>query len=710
MMDARCGDGVVHVGEECDDGAGNSDTLPDACRSTCRRAKCGDGVKDSSEGCDNGAENSDSTPDACSTQCAMAACGNTVVDSGEECDQGASNSNTQADACRTSCKRAKCGDGVIDGGETCDEGAQNSDTTFNACRTNCQLPHCGDDVIDPGEACDDGAKNGASGDNCSSACKLASCGNGVIQAPEQCDNGAANSDSAANACRTSCQNARCGDAVVDTGEDCDQGAANSDTQPGACRRSCKKARCGDGAVDTGEECDGGANCTADCKAIRCGNSRVDSGEECDPPAAGSCDAACRKIACGNGRVDAGEECEPTGAANDPCTKGCKFSHCGDGKVDSNEQCEPEVTALCTSTCRLPVCGNSAVEPGETCDDGKNDGKYGGCSADCKSRAARCGDGQVQSANGEQCEPPGTASCDGSCHTPSCIPTGAEQCFNGIDDDCNGAADCADSACNSKATCVPNGSRIGILVASNTACPQGFTNGQQTLHQGISNGSCSGCGCSSGATQCSAGLYYYATAAACTADTANNAGTYTGQLGFTCPAAPQAEGTIAGFRATPMTVTPGACTPGGTASPSTPAWSSDVRLCVTGSAGAGCNSGFSCVPAAPQGTLCSEKSGSGSCPSNFNQQTWYEAYQDTRTCGACQCTSSGGDCSKVKVQVGSDWGCSDTLLMSAGERKCGQSIYSPPVRLTGTPTNPTCSPKSALSGALSATAAHAFCCK
>jgi len=49
-----CGDGVVDDGEQCDDGAANSDTEPDACRTSCLEAYCGDGVADSGEACDDG--------------------------------------------------------------------------------------------------------------------------------------------------------------------------------------------------------------------------------------------------------------------------------------------------------------------------------------------------------------------------------------------------------------------------------------------------------------------------------------------------------------------------------------------------------------------------------------------------------------------------------------------------------------------------------
>jgi cysteine-rich repeat protein len=69
-----CGDGAVDPPcEVCDDGAANSDTQPDACRTTCRPAACGDHVIDSGEECDDGNREGD---DGCDQNCLIEFCGN----------------------------------------------------------------------------------------------------------------------------------------------------------------------------------------------------------------------------------------------------------------------------------------------------------------------------------------------------------------------------------------------------------------------------------------------------------------------------------------------------------------------------------------------------------------------------------------------------------------------------------------------------------
>lgn len=89
VLAMQCGNGIREGIEECDNGAANSDTLPNACRTDCTRAHCGDSVTDANEQCDDGDYgNSDKIPGACRTNCKNAFCGDGVVDynKGEQCD------------------------------------------------------------------------------------------------------------------------------------------------------------------------------------------------------------------------------------------------------------------------------------------------------------------------------------------------------------------------------------------------------------------------------------------------------------------------------------------------------------------------------------------------------------------------------------------------------------------------------------------------
>ncbi len=149
-----CGNGEIDGSEECDDGAANSDTMPDACRTTCVDPICGDGVVDSDEECDDGNQDDG---DGCDSTCAIEAdvCGNHVVEDGEECDDG---NQEDGDGCAPDCtiEADVCGNGTLDGGEECDDGVMNSDVLPDHCRKDCTNPVCGDGVVDlqGGETCE----------------------------------------------------------------------------------------------------------------------------------------------------------------------------------------------------------------------------------------------------------------------------------------------------------------------------------------------------------------------------------------------------------------------------------------------------------------------------------------------------------------------------------------------------------------------------
>ncbi len=169
-----CGDATTQTVEECDDGASNSDTTPDACRTDCTLPFCGDAVHDGAAGeaCDDG--NNDNG-DYCAGDCSAVtgSCGDGVIQAAlEECDDGPANANT-ADACRLVCVLPFCGDGIVDsgaGGETCDGGGESA-----TCDDDCTSALCGDGTVNStaGEECEDG--NTADGDTCSSACTIVRC-------------------------------------------------------------------------------------------------------------------------------------------------------------------------------------------------------------------------------------------------------------------------------------------------------------------------------------------------------------------------------------------------------------------------------------------------------------------------------------------------------------------------------------------------------
>ena len=240
-------------------------------------------------------------------------------------------------------------------------------------------PRCGDEIIQAAlnEQCDDG--NTTDGDGCSRLCRLeevarARCGDGILQAQfgEQCDDG---NNADGDDCSARCQieettQARCGDGIVQSqfGEQCDDGNTASGD---GCNRSCQIERAsatggpgGDGG-STGVITTGQPDRTPDTKVPvietfpRCGDGILIVGEQCDD---------------GN-TID-----------NDGCSSLCRIE--GDALLPTSD---------------VIACGNGIIEEGEECDDANNE-NFDGCSSECLIEFGFCGDGVVEKALGEQCEP------------------------------------------------------------------------------------------------------------------------------------------------------------------------------------------------------------------------------------------------------------------------------------------------------------------
>ncbi|MEI8229530.1 MAG: hypothetical protein WCG83_00130 [Candidatus Peregrinibacteria bacterium] len=390
----RCGDGVLQDSEECDDGMRNSDLLPNACRTNCRKSYCGDATTDHGEQCDTGARNGQLCISSygqsctyCASDCRMLAiqgprCGDGTVDESEQCDDAARNGQICTPTygqsctycisdCRTKTVQGpRCGDGTVDQSEQCDDGARNGQVCTASYGQNCsycandcreltfQGPRCGDGAVDKSEQCDDGARNGQicsasynqTCDYCTNECALTTihgphCGDATINLGEQCDDGPRNSDVIQNSCRTNCTLPHCGDEIIDKGEQCDNGVRNGQ-------------RC---TVSDGQSCD---FCSLECSTVtlsgpRCGDGILQSSEQCDDGPRNSdvmsnaCRTTCTLPRCGDDILDKSESCDQ-GAANsdvapNTCRLDCSLPHCGDFVIDRGEECDGGKD--CTSQCR-----------------------------------------------------------------------------------------------------------------------------------------------------------------------------------------------------------------------------------------------------------------------------------------------------------------------------------------------------------------------
>jgi hypothetical protein len=237
---------------------------------------------------------------------------------------------------------------------------------------------------------------------------------------------------------------------------------------------------------------------------------------------------------------------------------------------------------------------------------------------------------------------------------TCVFQSAEDCFNGIDDDCNGFTDCADPACTSGSECVPAaggaGFALGTTVGITTSCPSLYST-KTDVHQGLSGQGgvdCTGCSCTA-TVSCSASLYVYANQTACTNDMNTlSGGSLIGTVtNANAPAMCNAHTFTVGdtYRVGPYTTVSNACVASGASAKTTPMWTTDNRFCQVDKIGAGCSPGYVCVPKVTT-PHCALASGAQSCQPGYTPMgTWFTGFSDTRNCGSCGCgTQTPGNCS------------------------------------------------------------------
>ncbi|MFO0596379.1 MAG: DUF4215 domain-containing protein [Myxococcaceae bacterium] len=285
------------------------------------------------------------------------------------------------------------------------------------------------------------------------------CGDGTVDPGEVCDDGNTSSGDGCSATCTSTE--RCGDGVVnaDFGKGADDPACRSATATGT---GCKEV-CDDGNTVSGDGCS--ANCLSD---ERCRNGIVDAAgaEQCDD---------------GN-QVD-----------TDSCRNDCHAGYgCGNGVVDNDgagpgfdESCDNGTTsdsAACDHDCTTPVCGDGVVNAAanESCDPGTVGRNVDSCNSDCT--VAACGDGKINRAF----TPPGA--------------TSPEACDDGNATDGDGcSAHCQIETCGDGATNTANGeqcddgNRVDTDGCRNNCqlprCGDGLTSATEACDDGTNTATC-----------------------------------------------------------------------------------------------------------------------------------------------------------------------------------------------------------------------------
>ena len=349
-----CGNGIIDIGEVCDDGNVISG---DGCSADCLSIEiCGNGITDPAKGedCDDAGESA-----RCNTNCTFASCGDGILNiaSGEECDAAG-----ESEYCDTDCTYAYCGDGILNKihGEECDDGGESA-----ICDVDCTPAMCGDGVHNGAsrEQCDDGEDSRI----CNANCTFSLCGDEYPNhiAGEECDDGKETA-----ACNLDCTESRCGDGVLN---EADKETCDAPGDPRACNTDCTIPRCRDGFLQPwlGEQCDHGeetATCDFDCTNVVCGDREVNkaAGEECDGGGETAfCDRTCTHAFCGDREtnVTRGEECDDGNNENgsNGCTETCSYTEgiaCSLTEM-ANLGDEGMPTGLTASTRPFQVMGNTA---------------------------------------------------------------------------------------------------------------------------------------------------------------------------------------------------------------------------------------------------------------------------------------------------------------------------------------------------------------
>jgi hypothetical protein len=310
--------------------------------------------------------------------------------------------------------------------------------------------------------------------------------------------------------------------------------------------------------------------------------------------------------------------------------------------------------------------------------------------------------------------------------PGCVPK-TEDCYNGVDDDCDGLPDCADPDCAPTTVCVPRPTGLVGTTIANGTCPAGFAPKSNTgtpfgLTVDGGGTSCAGCQCGqSVVTSCTSTLTTYVSIADCQAGTnGKNVATVSTGGADPCPVPDTSTANVYGAALSAWTVASSTCVASGAPVRPTAAFATGLSFCMSAYVGelgqTGCPTGSVCMRRPPAGNAaCALLDDASACPAGTKTTLVYAGLQDNRTCAPCACDLQGASCDSLVLQMGSDYGCGlDTADIHGGARTCtttqpASGVYTPGYHLAGTPTNGTCKPVGTLAGTIAPTGGRALCC-
>lgn len=296
-----CGNGMLDVGEECDDKKTRSNN--DLCTDECLFTSCGDGKVQTPNGNDFGG----------------------LLGYGyEQCDDG---NTLPGDGCSNTCVLEQVGSC-----SSCSDGLCTEQTCENELQELCLYER-----------------------GICTSCSLVECS--TYSSEEKCIQDKCN----AGTCLwygESCHENYCGEIIIASGEVCDTNSVDCLANGGymgtmQCNDQCTgylpcqtTEYCGDGHINGNEVCDEGSN---NGRPLHCNT---------------ICSGITLPV-CPNGVEEQGEECDDGNYLNwDTCTIACKENICGDGYLKaSTEQCDDANvidTDFCTNTCKLNTVCNSII--------------------------------------------------------------------------------------------------------------------------------------------------------------------------------------------------------------------------------------------------------------------------------------------------------------------------------------------------------------